>query len=120
MSWLDRPIPKVCTTRSGVIIDSLDDVPEIAGLAARQLVFTKWYKVIGLVPFTIFLGIGLRYFPDSSAQLFVALLLASLGWAIVVAVYSLYLLLFLACPACDQKIGTGASCSSCGLPRHRL
>lgn len=50
-------------------IRSLDEVPEVAHLAARQQFLRKWYKPVALAPFTLFLFVSLKFFSDTdSAQ----------------------------------------------------
>lgn len=69
MSWLDPPRVKVYMTSLGTVITSLDDVPDCARLAARQLFLFKWYQAVALAPFIIVLIIRLKLFPNSHSKL---------------------------------------------------
>jgi hypothetical protein len=104
-----------------VEIKSLDDTPRVARLAARQRLLQKWYRPVAIAPFVLVLFISLKFFGDSPATpLWLATLLASLAWAILVAGYTLYLTFFgLRCPNCGWRYGSGEKCNTCGLPRHR-
>ena len=100
------------------MLKSLDDDPEIARVAARQLSLNRWYRLLALVPFAVLLFIDFEFFPNSNnAGLFV-LVFASLFWAMGVAGYAFYLLFWFKCPNCGNRFGLGTECRSCGLRRH--
>jgi hypothetical protein len=100
-------------------ITCLDDVPDLARLAARQQFFLKWYQAVGLVPLGLFVFIVFRFFPNSNSSALDALVGASLIWPLLVVIYTAYLWLTLQCPACKNRFGLGENCRSCNLPRHR-
>lgn len=101
-------------------IKSLDDVPAVAGVAARQLFFVRWYRALALVPFTVVIFISLKFFADSPVGKFwLAAIYATLIWSIGVAVYAFYVTFCgVSCPVCGYRFGIGEQCRNCGLPRH--
>ena len=101
-------------------IRSLDDVPELARVAARQQFLRKWYRPVALAPFVVFLIVSLKLFPDTQeSSLWTGLIFASLLWAIAVAGYAFYTNFWgFRCPVCGWRFGSREKCGSCGLPRH--
>ena len=96
-----------------------DDFPKLARLLARQQFLGKWYKPVALAPFALMLFVIFKFFPNTNGGLGMVLVFLTLGWALAVAGYSLYLIFALQCPVCTSRYGTGQSCRSCGLSRHR-
>ena len=84
-----------------------DDVPKFARLLARQRFLAKWYKAVALAPFALMLFIIHKFFPNTNGGLGLMLIVATLGWAIAVAGYSLYLNFVLRCPVCNSRYGMG-------------
>jgi len=76
------------TRGAGSEITCLNDVPSVARLAARQQLLAKWYHAIALVPFTIVVFVGVKFFGDSTNRFLDVLVGATLLWAIAVAVYT--------------------------------
>ena len=104
---------------SGQTISSLDDVPEIAKIAKRQLFLNRWYRPVAMAPFLLAVILGVGIFRDHSRNpILLAYTFASLMWAIFVAGYAFYLLSSFSCPCCSSRYGLGENCRSCGLPRH--
>jgi hypothetical protein len=104
---------------SGKTISSLDDVPEIAKIAKRQLFLNQWYRPVALAPFLLAVILGVGIFRDHSRNpILLAYTFASLLWAILIAGYAFYLLFSFRCPNCSARYGLGENCRSCGLPRH--
>jgi len=101
-------------------IKSLDDVPAVARLAARQAFFIRWYRAVALVPFTVLIFIALKFFSDTPAgNIWMDAIYATLGWAIAVAAYAFYITFWgFLCPVCGYRFGSGEKCKNCGLPRH--
>lgn len=101
-------------------IKSLDDVPDIARIAARQRFFRRWYRAIALAPFAVLIFIILKFFSDTPASNgWMAALYATLVWGIAVAVYAFYVTFWgVSCPVCGLTFGIGETCKNCGMPRH--
>jgi hypothetical protein len=97
-------------------ITCIDDAPQVAGLAARQELLTKWYRILALGPFGVIIFVAYKFAND---WLQVSLVFAALIWALAVTGYAFYLFLAVRCPACKSRFGVGGKCRSCGLPRHR-
>jgi hypothetical protein len=107
------------TPDTGAVINSLDDVPSVARLAARQEFLAKWYHPVALAPFAVVVFVAVKFFGDSTSVILDALVGASLAWAIAVAAYTFYLLFWgVKCPQCGWRFGTGVKCGSCNLPRR--
>jgi hypothetical protein len=104
---------------SAQAVASVDDVPMVARLLARQQFFRKWYKPVALAPFALMLFIILKFFPNANGGFGTAVVFATLGWALAVVGYSFYLMFAVRCPACNSRYGIGQNCRSCNLPRHR-
>jgi hypothetical protein len=100
-------------------IGSLDDVPSLARIAARQQFLTRWYKAVALAPFVVVLFVVLTFFPKSTSRIPSVFVFASLVWAMAVVGYSFFLMIAIRCPACGWRFGMSNKCMSCGLPRHR-
>jgi hypothetical protein len=100
-------------------IRSLDDVPSLAHIAARQQFLTRWYKAVALAPFVVVLFVVLTFFPKSTSRIPSGFVFASLVWAMAVVGYSFFLMFAIRCPACRWRFGMSNKCMSCGLPRHR-
>jgi hypothetical protein len=99
-------------------ITCLDDVPEVARIAARQEFLNRYYKPVAMIPFIVVMFVELRFFPNSTGPIPIAFVFASLGWVLVVLGYAVYLRFSLRCPVCGWR-GLRDKCSSCDLPRHR-
>jgi hypothetical protein len=110
--------PRALVGEADDAITCLDDIPDVARLAARQQFLNKWYHALGLVPFGVFLFIEFAFDPNSNNRILVALVVLSLIWAGAVAGYAFYLLVAFRCPACKNRFGLGENCRSCNLPRH--
>ena len=63
--------------QSHVEVVSLDDFPIVARLAARQQFLAKWYRAMALAPFAAVLFVVLKFFPDSTSIIPVALVEAT-------------------------------------------
>lgn len=100
-------------------IRSLEDVPGVARMAARQEFLLQWYKPVAIAPFMVVLFIVLRLFPKSTSRIPIYFVFASLVWTGAVIGYSFFLMFALRCPVCGWRFGSRDKCSSCGLPRHR-
>jgi len=118
--WLPEE-PKLYFAASGVQIKSLDDVPDVARIAAYQRSVLKWYKIIAILPFAVTLFVVLKFFPNATGRAWDLLIGITLLWAIGFAGYAFKLLFWGAtCPACGERFGqTGDKCRSCELPRHK-
>ena len=103
---------------SGEKIRSLDDLPELAKLAKRQLFLNKWYKPLAMAPFAVFIFLDQVFFPKSRSPILIAMMIPIGIWVMSLVGYSFYLLLFLRCPYCSSVYGLGDRCKACGLPRH--
>ncbi len=103
---------------SGKTITSLDDIPELAKIAKRQLFLNRWYQAVAVAPFLVAMTLCLWIFPDSNNPILLALIVVSLLWAVFVAGYAFYLLISLRCPYCSSRFGLSEKCGACGLPRH--
>jgi hypothetical protein len=99
-------------------IKSVDDVPEAAILADRQLFLNKWYRPVALAPVAVVAFLDFRVFPNSNNWFVVGTIMATLIWVIGVASYAFYLLVAFKCPKCHERFGLGEACKSCKLPRH--
>jgi hypothetical protein len=100
-------------------VRSLEDVPGIARMAARQDFLQRWYKPVAMAPFMVALFILFKLFPKSTSRIPTYFVIASLVWAGAVIGYSFFLMFALRCPVCGWRFGSRDKCSSCGLPRHR-
>lgn len=100
-------------------ITSLDDVPQIARLAARQQFLAKWYRGIAMTPFGVLVLIVIKFFGESTSIVPVITIEITLLWAMAVAAYTFYLLFAVKCPRCGRRFGSRTDCNSCRLPRHR-
>jgi len=116
---VERARSAIGVSKNDDAITCLDDVPDLARLAARQQFFLKWYQAVGLVPLGLFVFIVFRFFPNSNSSTLDVLVGASLIWPLLVVIYTAYLWLTLQCPACKNRFGLGENCRSCNLPRHR-
>jgi len=104
---------------SGMTISSLDDLPEIARVAKRQLFLNQWYRPVALAPFLLAVILGVGIFPnDSRNPILLGYTFATLLWAVLVAGYAFYLQFSFRCPYCSSIYGLGEKCRSCGLPRN--
>ena len=103
---------------NGQEIRSLDDVPSAARVAGRQRFLNRWYKPVAMAPFGVCVFAAVKFFPDSRSWFLVALIEATLIWAIGVAAYAFYLLFWFKCPRCHSRFGLGERCRACELPRH--
>src|SRR5690349_18612260 len=104
---------------SGKRVSSLDDVPDIAKIANRQLFLNRWYRPVALAPFLVAVILGVGVFRDHSRNpILLAYTFATLLWAMLVAGYAFYLLVSFRCPYCSSRYGLGENCRDCGLPRH--
>ena len=88
----------------------------------RQLRFVRryWYGVAS-GPFFLVIVLLFRYFPQSSGRIWDVAVAISRGWAILVAIYGLILVvraLMIHCPRCGWRSGWADRCTSCGFPRH--
>jgi hypothetical protein len=104
---------------AGNTLTCIDDIPTVARLAARQQFLNKWYRPLGLVPFSVLIFIDFIFLHGSNNGLLVALVFISLLCAGAVSGYAFYLLFAVKCPVCKNRFGLGENCSSCNLPRHR-
>ena len=111
---------KTYFTASGVQIKSLDDVLEVARMAAYQRSVLKWYKIVAILPFAVTLFVVLKFFPDARGRGWDLLIGVTLLWAIAFAGYAFRLLFWgVRCPACEERFGLAIDkCRSCELPRH--
>jgi hypothetical protein len=110
---------RMTVSRENNAITCLDDVPNLASLAARQKFLSKWYAALATGPLGVFVPIEIVFDPKASSRKLAALILVSLIWAVVVISYTFYLSLAIHCPACEHRYGSGETCRSCNLPRHR-
>jgi hypothetical protein len=88
----------------------------------RQLVFMRqyWYA-FAIAPFAVTIFVLLRFYGTSTNRLLDIPIYVTLGWALLVAFYSLALIvrvLFIRCPKCGWLFGGGDKCGSCGFPRQ--
>jgi hypothetical protein len=100
-------------------ITCLDDVPEVARIAARQEFLNRYHKPVAMIPFIVVMFVALKLFPHSTSVIPIVFVFASLGWALVVVGYAIYLRFALRCPVCGWRFGLRDKCGSCDLPRHR-
>src|SRR5919108_5423905 len=100
----------------------LADDPGYANAEKRLEFLKKYWYALALTPFSILLLIIFMWFANSSAgTLFDALVLGTLGWALAICGYCLWLIirvLAARCPRCGWRFGLGEQCSSCGSQRH--
>ena len=66
---VERARSAIGVSKNDDAITCLDDVPDLARLAARQQFFLKWYQAVGLVPLGLFVFIVFRFFPNSNSSL---------------------------------------------------
>jgi hypothetical protein len=72
--------------------DQGSDGPETSNLAPWQQFVKKWQGPIAFGPFAVLIFVALKFFGSSRANwLFMALIFATVIWAVAVAGYALYL-----------------------------
>lgn len=103
---------------SGQKIGSLDDLPDLAKLAKRQLFLNKWYKPLAMAPFAVFIILDQVFFPKSRGPFLLAMMIPIGIWVMSIVGYAFFLLFSLRCPYCNSVYGLGNRCKACGLPRH--
>lgn len=54
-----KPFPWKLTGKNS--LTSLDDLPEVARLAARQRFLTRWYHGVAFLPFVVFVIIDFKF-----------------------------------------------------------
>jgi hypothetical protein len=99
-------------------VESLEDYNEYRGLVERKKAFGRYWYLLAMGPFILGLVLGRTSFENSGV-----LIIATLFWAMCVAVYGLILsarLLGFRCPQCSQSFGRGSECFSCGFPRNAM
>jgi hypothetical protein len=106
----------------------LADSASYERLDGRRRFLLKYWYAIAVVPFFLAIVISLgafpRLVPDTAFWAGVAytLVLGSLAWSLIFAIYALSVLLrwfLIRCPRCGWRFGLGERCSSCDLPRSR-
>ena len=87
----------------------------------RQLRFLrKYWYVIAITPFALTVVVLVRFYGDSTNRLLDLPVYLALGWGLLVAVYTLMLMvrvMFIRCPQCGWRFGGGNRCGSCDFPR---
>ncbi|WP_128913653.1 hypothetical protein [Granulicella sibirica] len=107
------------TDQGGQQTRSVDEFPELARIARRQLFVIRSYKAIALAPFCLFLFIVLKLAPNAGGRGWDALIFFTLGWAMFVAgVAFRYTFWGFDCPSCEKRFGMGPDCRTCSFPRH--
>ena len=99
-------------------LQSLDDAPDVARRAARQIFLNRWYKPLALAPFLVILVLDTFFFPQSRNKWLLAVIFITLAWGGAVPAYAFFLLVVLRCPRCGKRYGLGDKCKHCELPRH--
>jgi hypothetical protein len=79
------------------------------------------YRRFAFAPFSAVLFFEIVVFHDPSNRMWVIPVLASLGWAVLIASYDLMLkvrMMLFRCPRCSNKFGGDDRCFYCDLARH--
>jgi hypothetical protein len=102
-------------------LSGLDEWPTYSGLVRRKMFMQKYYRPLALVPFGIVLFTGGRFFGDSTSRFAIVPVYLSLIWALLVLVYTFWLVIrvrAIRCPRCGDRFGSEDECIPCGFPRH--
>jgi hypothetical protein len=96
-------------------VGSLEDYGVYRCLVERKKTFGRYWYLLAMGPFVLGLVLGRTSFENSAV-----LIVATLSWAMCVAVYGLILsvrFMGFRCPQCSQSFGRGSECFNCGFPR---
>ena len=102
-------------------LTSLDAWEKYVRLNEKSQFLRKYWYLTASGPFALAVFLIMRFYPHSTNKLWDVLVVASLAWGVLVAGYSMSIivsLLFIRCPRCSWRFGLGDWCNSCGLPRH--
>ena len=103
-------------------ITSLEDWDDYAHLNEKAVFLRRFWHGLAFGPFVLVLAIFHRilFEPSRPWNYGDSLLIVSLGWALLVAIYGMVIftrLLFVRCPRCGWRFGPTTRCGSCALPR---
>ena len=100
-------------------VESLEDYNQYRTLVERKRFVRKYLYFIALAPFVFGLLVG-RFFGIAALENSIVFIVLSLGWAMCLAGYGLFVnIRFLAfkCPQCFNRFGARKECFNCGFPR---
>ena len=105
-----------------VKITSLEDWNSYVRLNAKRVFLRRYWYALAIGPFVVVILVFHRvlYQPSYAWNYGYTVMVAALGWALLVAAYSGVLFtryLLIRCPRCNWRFGLGDRCGSCGLPR---
>ena len=103
-------------------IMSLEEWDKFADLNRTGVFLRRYWHGLAVGPFVLVLVVFHRVLnePSHAWRYVDTLLMATLGWAMLVVIYTMVTLtrlIFIRCPRCGWKFGPTTRCASCGLPR---